>query len=312
MAFAPDFAQSGLFYVAYSADTDGGTDARRVPRAGDAGGDRGDAPGGARDRQQPGDLQPQRRPAAVRPRRLPLLVDRRGRERGANAQTTSPTCSARSCASTRAERRRRLHRAGRQPVRRHRRRAAGDLGVRPAQPVALLVRPPHGRDVHRRRRRAAWEEVDYATQASGGGRGANYGWPTCEGLRVRSCADPTFTDPIYAYDQRRPARATRDHGRLRRPRSRPRRPLRPLPVHRPLRRRPALDRPGRPAALRQHRVEGLSAADARSPSARTPAGASTSSPRDGGGRVFRIEGPSGGACPPERHLRRTPTRRRRR
>jgi glucose/arabinose dehydrogenase len=37
---------------------------------------------------------------------------------------------------------------------------------------------------------SAWEEVDLAT------RGANYGWPTCEG----NCDDPAMTNPIYTYN----------------------------------------------------------------------------------------------------------------
>ena len=36
---------------------------------------------------------------------------------------------------------------------------------------------------------ATWEEVDE------GFRGANYGWPTCEG----PCGNPSFVDPLYAY-----------------------------------------------------------------------------------------------------------------
>ena len=47
----------------------------------------------------------------------------------------------------------------------------------------------------------SWEEVDYAIQAAGGGRGANYGWPTCEALSGTDCAGPALTPPIYAYDR---------------------------------------------------------------------------------------------------------------
>ena len=45
----------------------------------------------------------------------------------------------------------------------------------------------------------AREEVDYLTQASGGGRGANFGWPICEGLQGTSCAGGGLTAPIYDY-----------------------------------------------------------------------------------------------------------------
>ena len=48
------------------------------------------------------------------------------------------------------------------------------------------------------------EEIDYATQASGGGRGANYGWPICEGFEGPpgcSGSGPVggLTPPIYDY-----------------------------------------------------------------------------------------------------------------
>ncbi len=41
-----------------------------------------------------------------------------------------------------------------------------------------------------------WEEVDFAPAASGGGRGVNFGWPSCEGF-VGSC--PGATPPVFAY-----------------------------------------------------------------------------------------------------------------
>src|SRR4051794_15426918 len=41
-----------------------------------------------------------------------------------------------------------------------------------------------------------WEEVDFAPAASGGGRGANFGWPSCEGL-VGTC--PGATPPVFVY-----------------------------------------------------------------------------------------------------------------
>jgi glucose/arabinose dehydrogenase len=41
-----------------------------------------------------------------------------------------------------------------------------------------------------------WEEVDFAPAATGGGRGANFGWPGCEGV-VGSC--PGTTAPVFVY-----------------------------------------------------------------------------------------------------------------
>ena len=68
-------------------------------------------------------------------------------------RSRSRRCSARCCGSTRRpDGRRAVPDPGGQPVRRPRRARAGDLGVRPAQPVALLVRPLDRRPVDRRRR----------------------------------------------------------------------------------------------------------------------------------------------------------------
>jgi glucose/arabinose dehydrogenase len=41
-----------------------------------------------------------------------------------------------------------------------------------------------------------WEEVDFAPASLGGGRGANFGWPACEGL-VGTC--PGTTPPVFVY-----------------------------------------------------------------------------------------------------------------
>ena len=75
MAFAPDFAQSGLFYVAYAANGRR-ADARRVPRGGRRPATEATRRG-ARARLA-GEHQPQRRPAAVRPDGY-LYWSRRGR-----------------------------------------------------------------------------------------------------------------------------------------------------------------------------------------------------------------------------------------
>jgi glucose/arabinose dehydrogenase len=43
------------------------------------------------------------------------------------------------------------------------------------------------------------EEVDYLTQPDAG-KGANFGWPACEGTLDPGCADhPTFTEPVFEY-----------------------------------------------------------------------------------------------------------------
>jgi glucose/arabinose dehydrogenase len=42
----------------------------------------------------------------------------------------------------------------------------------------------------------SFEEIDLATAASGGGRGANFGWPSCEAF-TGNCAG--FTPPVFAY-----------------------------------------------------------------------------------------------------------------
>ncbi len=41
-----------------------------------------------------------------------------------------------------------------------------------------------------------WEEVDFTPAASGGGRGANFGWPSCEGFEG-NC--PGATPPVFVY-----------------------------------------------------------------------------------------------------------------
>jgi glucose/arabinose dehydrogenase len=48
----------------------------------------------------------------------------------------------------------------------------------------------------------SWEEVDYAPQSIGGGRGANFGWDCREGMHdfeLAGCAGPTFSAPVFEY-----------------------------------------------------------------------------------------------------------------
>lgn len=44
----------------------------------------------------------------------------------------------------------------------------------------------------------SFEEVDFVPRANGGGRGLNFGWPTCEGFCTSP--QPSFTDPVLVHD----------------------------------------------------------------------------------------------------------------
>ncbi len=161
MAFDPGYATNGRFYVFYVTKAPAGRDRgrsadRRVPRR--RVGQRRrpvDAPGDHHD-SAPHQRQPQRRPAPDRPRRLPVHRDgRRRRRRRSRRERPEPGLAARQDPADRPRPARRRWRrvldpAG-QPVRRGRRRRR-DLELRRAQPVALLLRPPHRRAGDRRRR----------------------------------------------------------------------------------------------------------------------------------------------------------------
>ena len=101
----------------------------------------------------PGDaqrgVQPQRRPGRGRAGRLPVVRDRRRRRGRRRPQPrTRPLEPTRQGAADRPAARQRgeLRNPGEQPVRQR------DLGLRPAQPVPLLVRPRVGRPLDRGRR----------------------------------------------------------------------------------------------------------------------------------------------------------------
>ena len=99
--------------------------------------------------------QPQRRHAGLRAGRLPVHRDGRRRRRAAIpaiGRRTRTSCSARCSGSTSTTRSRTPPTGipATQPVRR-RRRQGRDLADRPAQPVALLVRPDDRRPLDRRR-----------------------------------------------------------------------------------------------------------------------------------------------------------------
>jgi glucose/arabinose dehydrogenase len=48
------------------------------------------------------------------------------------------------------------------------------------------------------------EEVDYSPATSGGGRGANYGWPNCEGFSGFPASCPGSTPPVFDYGHTSP------------------------------------------------------------------------------------------------------------
>ena len=136
VAFHPDYAANGRAFVNYTNTRRRHARGRADGRAGDGGRRSGDGEGAPRGRAA--GLEPQRRPARLRARRAPLRGHGRRRRR------------------RRSERERPEHGgpARQAPQPRHGRlgRDVADAGVRPAQPVALLLRPRDRRALHRRRR----------------------------------------------------------------------------------------------------------------------------------------------------------------
>ena len=155
MAFAPDYAESGRFYVYYT-DNNGDT---RVVEYRRASADRAD-PRSARlvlTQEQP---EPNHNGGLVLfgPDGLLYIGLGDGGGGGRPARLARQRAEPRHAAGQdpahrpAPERRPALPRAALEPVRRALRRARRDLQLRPAQPVALLLRPPHGRPHDRRRR----------------------------------------------------------------------------------------------------------------------------------------------------------------
>ena len=183
MAFHPNYAKNRRFYVNYT-DTERRHARRRVPL--------GRAPSAARHGagaavRRTSRLEPQRRPAPVRARRQALRRHGRRRRRAA---TPEPRADA-SIAPREAA-------ADRHPL------AVdwADGGLRPAQPLALLVRPQDGRPLHRRRRpeRARGDRLP----ATSGAPPANFGWDSYEGSRSsrrrrRSTPPAPLVFPILEY-----------------------------------------------------------------------------------------------------------------
>ena len=196
MAFAPDYAKSGRFYVYYT-DRDGRHPGRRVPPfARPARADPGSGASCCASTTRSPTTTAASSCSAPTASSTSALATAAAQDDPDATARTSRRCSARSSASTRARRRRRLHDPARQPVRRPAGRPAGDLRLRAAQPVAVLVRPRDRRAVDRRRR---------PERVRGGrlrARAARAAGPTSAGrLRGRR--------PL----QRRPARAGRDAAR---------------------------------------------------------------------------------------------------
>ena len=181
LAFAPDYARSGRFYV-YFTDRNGSQRVQEFRRsAGSANrADKRHAPAGDVDG---GPVpEPQRRAAAVRPRRL-LYIGTGDGGSGGDPENRAQNLDSLLGKILRIDPRGSGSSAYRSPASNPfvgRGRAKRDLRLRPAQPVALLVRPPHGRPLHRRRRaRTRVEEIDFARR--GEARGRNYGWSCFEG-----------------------------------------------------------------------------------------------------------------------------------
>ena len=134
--------------------------------------------------------QPQRRRAPLRPRREALHRGRATTPMSSNAQTLSNLHG--KILRINSER---LDPAG-QPVRRSGRRPKREiwaLGLR--NPFTFGVQPGTGRIFINDVGQNTWEEIN------DGARGANYGWPNCEG----DCdpADPDFTRPALLLLARR-------------------------------------------------------------------------------------------------------------
>ncbi|MFL5908508.1 MAG: PQQ-dependent sugar dehydrogenase [Solirubrobacterales bacterium] len=51
-----------------------------------------------------------------------------------------------------------------------------------------------------------FEEIDFAPTAAGLGRGVNFGWPSCEGFSGTGCGT-TYTNPVFAYGHSPPCNA---------------------------------------------------------------------------------------------------------
>ena len=289
VAFAPDYAKSGLFYVYY---TDRGGDIEidefRAP-PGDRARDRGSRRAGARDPP----LASSRTTTAASSSSAPTATSTSAPATAAAPATrartprTTAACSASCCGSTRPGRRAALRDPARQPIRR-RGGPRRDLRHRAAQPVALLVRPRDRRVVIGDVGQDRCEEIDYDDRRSAARRELRLG-PRSRATTATTpgrepAADHVPTKPIFDYSQRR--RQLRGHRRLRRPRPARCRARGPLRLRRLLRRRAAQPDP-RPRRRPRRRPLGLGAPTVSSFGDRRRAATSTSRRCDGP-RVSRL------------------------
>ena len=224
IAFPPDYAASGLAYVYLTArrgrDPDPRAPALRRTRTA-----RSPRPG---------------RVVLAIPHTEPATTTAASSRSGRTGCSTRASATAASANDTTSLRRREPRLAARQdPAHRPApgRRAAysvpagnpfahAGLGVRAAQPVALLVRPRHGRPVRRGRRPGRASRR--STSSLRARRGANFGWRCWEGsIRTPTAAHrnsprwpaaPAARVPVIEHEPR--GRLVLDHRRLRRARSR--------------------------------------------------------------------------------------------
>ena len=222
MAFAPDYATSGLLLRLLHRQAR--RPARRRVQARER---RPRRPGlGARSccAWTPARGQPQRRPAAVRPRQAcstsaPATAAAAATSTArAATRRTSARCSARSCASTRAQSGGRPYTVpADNPFVGRARRARRDLRLRPAQPVALLVRPPTGDLAIGDVGQDEVEEIDFVRRGKGRGRQLRLARRSRAARATRRArARPAHVPPVITRTPRR--RLVLDHRRRRGPR----------------------------------------------------------------------------------------------
>ena len=237
MAFALDYATSGLFYVYYTANSPAGPahhrGAPRRPREPRQGGSVVRAPAGDHPARPAG--QPQRRPAAVRPRRL----------RSTRAPATAAAAAIPAATPRRPRRPPPSVRAARVN---HDYRLGKLLRIDPATGASAIfaygLRNPWRFSYDRNTGdlvigdvgQDAYEEVDFARGARATAPGANYGWNTYEGAAHLPGRGPGGRRARHRpAGHRVPARpGVLDHRRLRGARPGPARARRHLPLRRQL------------------------------------------------------------------------------
>ena len=205
LAFAPDYASTGEFFVYLTADEPEGQIQVRRYRVSAADPNRADPASGVTIlRQAPRRVpQPQRRRPALRARRQAVGL-RSGTAAAATTRCASAQNRSQPARQAAAPRARRLARR-RQPVhRRDGRLAAGDLALRPAQRLPLLLRPRDGRPAARRRRPEPPARRSTSPRPpTAGCPGANWGWPCFEGTLATStspCSAPGALPPVFERD----------------------------------------------------------------------------------------------------------------